>query len=85
MLDLVSEIQGPKSGILCEKMSRFQSFDILQVGQPVLRVREGRLQDGVVLEVLEPGGLRILCAIAVGSRLAGSTSSGGRASAAAYQ
>lgn len=56
----------------------------MQAGQPVLRVREGRLQDGVVVST-EAGGLRLLCAIAVSGRLAGSNASGGRACAAAYQ
>ena len=56
----------------------------IQVGQPVLRVREGLLQDGVVVRI-EASGLRLLCAIAVGGRLAGTTASGGPGYSAAYE
>ena len=55
----------------------------MQMGQPVLRVREGWLQDGVVVGT-EAGGLRLLVAIHLSGRLPGSRPSGRRVDPAAY-
>ena len=56
----------------------------VQVGQPVLRVQDGRLQDGVIMTT-EADGCRLLCAIAVSGRLPGGSASGGRAHQTAYR